>query len=113
MHDVLEVRAGLELLGEMPRLGIGLHRHHRLRGDIGHGQGVGVLVYGERPGSVTVEVEGAETDGTDPRGETEDGPHAGIEGRPGEGEPARGGRLRQVGLQYGPVLQPGSIVRPC
>ena len=66
----------------------GLQHEDRLGGDVGHDQRVGVLVVGERPRSVAVQVERAEADRSHLEREAEHGPHARLERRPGEREPA-------------------------
>ena len=52
VHDVLEVGARLQLGGQLPGGGVRLQHEDGLGGDVGHDQGVGVLVVGERPRSV-------------------------------------------------------------
>ena len=59
VHDVLEVGARLELGGQLAGRRVGLQDEDGLGGDVGHDQGVGVLVVGERARPVAVEVEGA------------------------------------------------------
>ena len=71
-----------------------------------------MLVVGERPGSVAVEVERAEADGADLEREAEDGPRAGLDGRAGEGQPAGRAGVGQIGLEHRPVLVVGVDARP-
>jgi hypothetical protein len=48
VHHRLEVRAGLQLSGELSRGCVGLQHEERLRGDVGHDERVGILLFGER-----------------------------------------------------------------
>ena len=70
-----------------------------------------MLVVGERARSVAVQVEGAEADRSHLEREAEDGPHAGVDGRAGEGEPAGRAGLGQIGFEHGPVLVVGVHAR--
>ena len=112
VHHVLEVGAGLQLGGELAGRRVGLQHEERLGGDVGHDQRVGVLFVGERPRPVAVQVERPEADRSDLQREAEDGPHARVDGRPGEGEPPGCGRFSQIGFEHGPVLVVGVDAGP-
>ena len=79
VHDVLEVGARLQLGGQLPGRRVGLQHEDRLGGDVGHDQRVGVLLVGERPRSVAVQVERPEADRSHLEREAEDGPHARLD----------------------------------
>ena len=90
----------------------GLQHEDRLGGDVGHDQGVGVLVVGERPRSVAVQVERTEAHRSHLEREAEDGPHARLDGRAGEGQPPGPDGLSQIGFEHRPVLVVGVHAGP-
>ncbi len=101
MDHILKVSTRVELGGDLPDGRLGLQEKDCLRGDVGHHEGVGVLLAVEGSRSVSIEVEGAEPYGADTEGKSEHGPHSRVEGGSGEREPAGVSRVGEVGFEHG------------
>ncbi len=101
MDHILEVPTRVQLGGELFWGRLGLQEKNCLGGDVGHHQGVGVLLAVEGSRSVSIQVEGAQPYGADPERKSEHGPHSRFEGRSGEGEPAGVSRVGEVGFEHG------------
>ena len=112
VHHIVEVGAGLQRGGQLPGRRVRLQHEDCLGGHVGHHQHVGVLVVGERPRSVAVQIERPETHRSHLKREAEDGPHARLDGRPGEGEPPGPDGFSQIRFEDGPVLVVGVDARP-
>jgi hypothetical protein len=100
MHNGLEIRASLQLSGELARGRVGLEDEQRLRSDVGHDECVGVLVSAERSRPVAVQVERTETDRADLEGEPEDCLYALLDSRWSKGKPTKRGGMRKVWFEY-------------
>ena len=83
----------------------------RPRRDVGDDQGVGVLIVGERAGTVAVQVERTEVDVADRHREPEHRPGAGVDGGHGELRPPDRRRVRQIGFDDRGVLAVGVDAR--
>src|SRR6185503_7685533 len=101
VHDEAQVAAGFELDAEGPRIGAGLHRDQRPPGDRGDDLGFLVLLCGEWPWAVAVEVERAEAYRPDRHREPEHRPRTTGDGRLREPRPPRRAGRPEIGLEDG------------
>ena len=112
VHDVVEIGTQPQLERQLAGGRVRLQDQHCLGGDVGHDQGIGVLVVGQWPRPVAVQVERPETYGPYLEREPEDRPHPRLDGRRAERQPPGRARERQVGFEHGPVLAVGVHARP-
>ena len=103
---------GLQRGGQLPGRRVRLQYEDCLGGDVGHDQRVRVLFVGERPWSVAVQIERPEAHRSHVKREAEHGPHARLDGRPGEREPPGLDGFSQIGFEHGPVLVVGVHAGP-
>ena len=89
-----------------------LQQENGLGGHVGQHECVGVLLIGEGPRTVAIQIERPETDFSHPQREGEHGLGARLERRAAEGEPSWSTGLGQVRLQHGPILLVGIEARP-
>jgi hypothetical protein len=71
-----------------------------------------VLVVGERPRSVAIEIESSEADSSDSDWKAEDGSDARVDGGAGEGEPSRCRGQSEIRFQHRKLVVMGVHARP-